>query len=121
MPDVFIQEVIEPENIRNLKTIYDGKTLKIENTNLNLTTIFENYEYMGDNDLDLSCFIKDYKLDEQANWKEKNNQIIMTTKKEKEKILWIDKTTGKPIKLEIIEKNQKNKVYILYNEVSINN
>ena len=120
-PDTEIQEVLEPSNIVGVRLTRNGEQLKIENTNLNLTSIFENYEYMGDNDLDLSCFIKDYKSDEQANWREENNQIIMTTKKEKEKSLWIDKSTGNPIKLEIKEKNEKTKVYILYNEVSINN
>lgn len=119
-PDVEIQEVLEPSNIAGVKITRSGNQLKIENTNLNLSTIFENYEYMADNNLDLSCFVKDYKSDEQSNWREENNQIIMTTKKE-EKSLWIDKTTAKPIKLEIKGKNEKTKVYILYNEVSINN
>jgi len=119
-PDMEIQELIEPSNIAGVKLTRNGNQLKIENSKLNLSSIFENYDYMGDNDLDLSCFIKDYKSDEQASWREENNQIIMTTKKEKEKNLWIDKTTGNPIKLEIKEKNEKTKVYILYNEVSIN-
>ena len=120
-PDTEIQEILEPSNIAGVKFIRNGQQLKIENTNLNLSSIFENYEYMGNNNLDLSCFIKNYNSDEDANWEEEKDIIIMTTKKEEEKSLWVDKTTGKPIKLEIKGKNEKTKVYILYNEVSINN
>ena len=76
---------------------------------------------MSDNILDLSHFIKDYKSDEKANWKEENNQIIMITKKEKEeKTLKIDRSTGKPISLEIKWTNKNHRVYILYKEVNIN-
>ena len=34
--------------------------------------------------------------------------------------LYINKTTLKPEKIEIINKNNGNKVYILYNEIEIN-
>lgn len=120
-PDLSSQEVIEPSNIAGVRMIKNGNQLKIENTNLSLNTIFENYEYVSDNVLDLSCFIQDYKEDEKANWKEENNQIIMMTKKDKqEKRLWIDRTTGKPTKLEVKCDNKNSKVYILYNEVNIN-
>jgi outer membrane lipoprotein-sorting protein len=45
----------------------------------------------------------------------------MKTKKDKEeKVLWIDRTTGNPTKLEIKWTNKKNTVYISYNEVSLN-
>lgn len=120
-PDMSTQEVLEPNNIAGVKIIKKGNQLTIENTNLGLSSIFENYEYISDNILDLSCFIKDYQADEKANWKEENNQIIMMTKQEKEeKKLWIDKNTGKPTKLEIKGMNKNNTVYILYNEVNIN-
>lgn len=120
-PDLSSQEVIEPNHIAGVKIIKNGNQLKIENTHLSLSTIFENYEYVSDNILDLSCFIQDYQSDEKANWKEENNQIVMMTKKEKqEKRLWIDKTTGKPTKLEVKWTNKNSKVYILYNEVNIN-
>ncbi len=120
-PDLSSQEVIEPSNIAGVKIIKNGNQLKVENTNLSLSTIFENYEYVSDNILDLSCFIQDYQSDERANWKEENNQIVMMTKKDKEeKRLWIDRTTGMPTKLEVKWTNKNNKVYILYKEVNIN-
>ncbi len=120
-PDMSMQEIIEPSNIAGVKMIRNGNQLTIENTNLSLNSIFENYQYVSDNILDLSCFIKDYQADEKANWKEENNQIKMMTQKDKEeKVLWIDRKTGKPTKLEIKWTNKNNTVYILYNEVNMN-
>ena len=121
LPDMSTQEIIEPSNIAGVKMIRNGNQLTIENTNLSLNSIFENYQYVSDNILDLSCFIKDYQADEKANWKEENNQIKMITQKDKEeKVLWIDRTTSKPTKLEIKWTNKNNTVYILYNEVNMN-
>lgn len=57
---------------------------------------------------------------------EENNMLIMEVKLEHEnpyisyKKLFIDKTTGKITKLIVQDKNQKNLVYILYNEIKIN-
>lgn len=118
---IMIQEVLEPSNIAGVRIVKNGNQLTIENTNLGLNTIFENYEYMSDNILDLSCFIESYKLDAQASWKEENNQIMMFTKKdEQEKTLWVDRITGNPIKLEVKWTNKNTSVYILYNEVDLN-
>lgn len=120
-PDISSQEVIEPSNIAGVKITKNGNQLKLENTNLSLSSIFENYQYVSDNVLDLNYFIENYKADEKASWKEENEQIIMTTKKDKEeKTLSIERSTGKPIKLEVKWTNKNNSVYILYNEVNIN-
>ena len=119
------QEIIEPTNIAGVKIIKQGANLKLENTNLNLTSMFENYEYISDNSLDLSSFIKEYKNDEKAEFSEKDNKIIMTTsinenRKSKTKILYINKENGMPSKLEIQDANKKIAIYILYNEVKVN-
>lgn len=116
-----VQEVLEPSNIAGVKIIKEGNKLTLENSKLSLNSFFENYEYVSDNRLDLSCFIKQYKENEKSNWKEEDNQIKMiTNKNQEEKCLWIDKTTGKPIKMEIKDTNKNTKVYIVYNEVNIN-
>ena len=47
-PDVATQEVLEPSNISGIKIIKKGNDLKLENTSLNLSNIFENYEYLAD-------------------------------------------------------------------------
>ena len=119
-PDISIQEVIEPENIKGFKITKKANQLKIENTNLSLSSIFENYDYLSDNVLDLNSFIDNYKIDEKANWKEENGKIIMICHSNQiEKKLSIDNTTAKPIKLEIKDTNKNTSVYILYHEVTI--
>ncbi len=121
-----IQEVIEPSNIAGIKIINDGTNLKIENSNLNLNTIIENYTYLGNNCLDLSTFIENYKVNNKSNYEENENEIIMKTIVEsdniyvKEEILYIDRSTMKPTKMEIKDDKQKTRIYILYNEVEIN-
>lgn len=100
-----IQEVIEPSNIAGVKIINDGKNLKIENSNLNLNEIIENYTNLENNNLDLSMFIDEYKNSNQSNYEEKDDKIIMKVKNDKENIyvkektLYIDKKTYKPVKL----------------------
>ena len=106
--------------------INDGKNLKIENSNLNLNEIIENYTNLENNNLDLSMFIDEYKNSNESNYEEKDDEIIMKVKNDKEniyvkeKILYINKKTYKPVKLEIKDNKQKERIYILYNEVEIN-
>lgn len=120
-PDIMTQEVIEPSNIAGVKIIRQGNELKIENTNLNLSSVFNNYEYISENALDLNCFINNYKQSEKSEYKEENNQIKMKTKISNiEKVLYIDRSTVLPIKMEIKDDSKKTEVYILYNEVKIN-
>ena len=84
--------------------------------------MFENYQYISDNSLDLCSFIKDYKKGEKSEWKEKDGKIIMETNREsKQKILYIDAKSGNPEKMEIKDNNKNIAVYILYKEVSVNN
>ncbi len=72
----------------------------------------------------MSDFIKTYKEDENSKIKEQENEVIMETHQDKQKqtkkMLYIDKKTAKPTKLEVIDKNQKTLVYILYKEIKIN-
>ena len=118
------QEVLEPSNIKGVKIIKTNGELKLENTNLNLVSIFENYEYLSENYLDLDSFISDYKENENSKYREEQEEIIMeTSSKENLKIkksLYINKKTGMPTKLEIEDTNKKTAVYILYSEVNVN-
>ena len=106
-PNISTQEVIEPSNIAGIKITNDGTNLKLENSNLNLSTVFENYNYLGDNCLDLSSFIENYKQNQESSFLEEEKQIIMKTKSgnenryTKSKTLYIDKQSCKPTKLEI--------------------
>ena len=113
------QEVLEPSNIKGTTITKENDKLIIENTQLNLSSIIDNYSYISDNNLDLSSFIADYKEDKKAYFEEKD-EIILHTNLNMKKILYIDRKTGLPTKMEIIDTNKNNKVYILYNEVEIN-
>lgn len=129
-PNMEKQIVVEPSNISGLETTYDGNKLTIYNSKFNLNTIYENYEYLTDNFLWINSFIEDYK-NAKANGQntklyEQNNQIIMEVALASNnpyvasKRLIIDRTTGTIQKLIVQDKNQKNLVYILYNEITIN-
>lgn len=113
------QEVLEPSNIKGTTITRENDKLIIENTQLNLSSIIDNYSYISDNNLDLSSFVADYKEDKKAYFEEKD-EIILHTNLNIKKSLYIDRETGLPIKMEIIDANKSNKVYILYNEVEIN-
>lgn len=121
-----IQEVVEPQNIQGVKIINEKNNLKIENTNLSLTKIIENYQDIANNQLDLSTFITDYKNNNNSKFTEKENKIIMETTSQNEsqygkyETLYISKENGKPEKMEIKDTNQNVIIYIIYNEININ-
>lgn len=118
------QEVLEPSNIKGVKIIKTEGNLKLENSKLNLTSIYENYDCLSENNLDLDCFVNDYKASNNSKYREENEKIIMETNSNNNlkinKILYINIKTGKPEKLEIVDANKKNTVYILYKEVDVN-
>ena len=124
-PNISSQEVIEPSNIAGVKIENDGTNLKIENSSLNINKILENYSYLGNNCLDLSTFISDYKENNESSFEEKDTEIIMNTISNTENIythektLHIDKNTAKPTQMEIKDNKQNTTIYILYNEVKI--
>lgn len=119
------QEILEPSNIAGIKIIREENKLTLQNSKLNLINILENYQYITDNCIDLTTFIKDYKNDQTSKMKEENETIILETtsqsqnKYTKYKVLKIDKKTGNPLQMEIKADNQKTTIYILYNEVKI--
>ena len=121
-----VQEVIEPTNIAGVKIIKENENLKIENTNLNLSQIFENYKGLEENTLDLISFIQNYNDYEKSSFEENDAEIIMKTKNDnsnkyiENKILYIDKQTRKPTKLIIQDNNQNTKIFIQYNEIELN-
>ena len=119
------QEVLEPSNIQGVKIIRKNDKLKIENTQLSLTKIIENYQEITQNNLDLANFIENYKNNSNSKFKEEENQIVMeTTAKtgnnyQKYEKLYVSKKDGKPIKMEIKDTNQNTIIYIKYNEIDI--
>ena len=121
-----IQEIIEPENIAGVKIIKKDNNLKIENSQLDLKKIYENYLGLEDNSLDLICFINEYKDNPKSEFEEKNGEIIMKTKANKNnlylknKTLYINKEKIRPTKLIIQDNNQNSTIIIEYNEIELN-
>ena len=119
-----VQEVIEPENIAGVKITKKDDNLKIENSGLDLQTIFENYKGLEDNSLDLSCFIKEYKDNSNSNYEEKNEEIIMKVntknKYTQNKTLYINKEKKIPTKLLIQDNNKNTTIVIEYIEIELN-
>ena len=124
------QTVLEPSNIEGMEIIYKNNTLKLNNTRLNLSSVYENYNFAVDNYMWLDSFIQDYKNGKESNnttLKEENDIVTMKVNLQNQnnkyicnKTLYIDKKAGKPTKLVIQDINKKNLVYILYNEITLN-
>ena len=119
------QVVVEPSNIEGLTILYENGKLTVNNTKLNLQTVYDNYEEITQNNLWLNSFIEEYKNNNNRSISEDSNYVIMTVNTannyEKVETLYINKNTGNPEKMIVQDKNQKNMVYILYNEIRINN
>ena len=116
------QEILEPENIKGIKITKTESEIKVENTNLNMTKIYNNYPYMADNCMDLNTFIENYKKNGKQEYEEKDSEIILEVEFEenpytKYRTLYISKETGKPTKMEIKDNSKKTLIYILYKEV----
>lgn len=126
-PNIFKQEILEPENIKGLTTTFDGENLIIENKALSLRKIYEKYNCIQGNLLSLICFVEEYKEADKKEETEKEEEKVIkielknsTNKYEKYKILYINKETNLPTKMEILDINQNRTVYILYKEIKIN-
>ena len=127
-PNKSKQIVLEPSNIAGLEIEADGQKLSINNTRFNLSKIYDNYEYVVENFLNLESFIEDYKsCKETGKTKlyEEDDEFVLEVEQNSNKYvfnkkLYISKATGKPTKLLINDINEKTVVYILYNEISIN-
>lgn len=119
-------EILEPENLLGICFEYNGNDLKIENSKLNLNKIYENYPYIGENTITLLDFVNDYSESGDSKFMEKDEDVILETKVKNGnkyiayKKLYVNKSNGKPIRMEIEDITQKKVIYILYNEIKIN-
>ena len=120
------QEVLEPNNIAGIRITNKDGVLKVENSNLNLSSIFENYKELGKNDLDLNVFIEDCKLSNNIKSEEVNGEVVIQVKTNKEnqyignKKLYINKERLIPTKLIIEDNNHNSTINIEYNEIELN-
>ena len=104
------QIIEEPSNIKGLTITQEENNLKIENTKLNLTSIYENYTYVAENHLFLNYFVEDYKNAQNSNAKEENDFIVLETdcrnqenKYNIRKKLYLQKNTGNEVKFEFLD------------------
>ena len=124
-PNILEQDVLEPVNIKGLKTIFDGTNLTIKNEGLNVKTVYENFEYIKGNSLSLISFIEEYKENPNIETIETEEERIIEIKLKEEnkykmyKKIYIDKKTKLPTKMEILDINKNISVYILYKEIKI--
>ena len=77
--------------------------------------VFEKYEEITVNDLDLNSFIIQFNKDEDRIIKQEDDEIILETEN---KTLYISQKTGLPTKMEVKDANKNTRVYILYNETN---
>ena len=122
VPNYSKQIVKEPNNLENVEIIYNGNNLEIRNTNLGLSKIYENYKYLNENLLWLNFYIENYK--QKYDLEENDEAIILKTNIEKNNYktnLYISKKTSLPTKVEILDNNNQNKIYIEYKEIKLNN
>ena len=122
-PNIIKQIIESPQNLNNLTMTYDGKNMKVENTNLSLSKIYQDYKYISENTLWLSTFIDNY--NDKSKIYEKEGKVIIESNVaynfyNVKEVLYIDKKTGKPIELKIFDNSNNNRIYIKYNEIKIN-
>ena len=122
-PKLAKQIVKEPLSLENLTFIYDGQNIKVENTRIGLSKIYENYKYVNENALWLSFFVENYNASSKVS--ETGHEIIIENNKQYseynvKQILHIDKKQKIPKKMEIYDNNKKIRIYIKYNEIILN-
>ncbi|MBR2703973.1 MAG: hypothetical protein IKE91_00705 [Clostridia bacterium] len=124
--DKNIQIIEEPETIKGVEIIENEGKVEVKNSNLNLSQIYNEYPYISENILWLNSFINLYKNEKNSSKiYELNDEIIMELNNKNNKYfsnikLFIDRKSGNPKRMIVQDNNQKNKIYILYKEIIIN-
>lgn len=119
------QEVTSKCDIEGIKILYTNNVLKVENSKLNLEKIYDNYEPIMNDYLFLSSFSNDYLESNDKSIDEKKDEIIVKVKIEnsnkyiKYKELYVDKKTGKPIKMIIKDSDKLVRVCIEYTNMNV--
>ncbi len=119
------QTTLEPKELENMEISYENGMLIVKNNNLELSKIYRDYPYITENQLFLTDFLEEYKTTQNKKIYEKENKIILEINEKDNKYvgskkMYIKKENLKPEKEEIMDINQKSKVYILYDEIELN-
>lgn len=123
--DYSMQEIISPENLKNMIIELEKNKLKILNSNLNMEKIYENYDYVLNNSLFLNSFTNDY-FNNNSQIYEENGKIVVEVKLSnnpntyiKYKYLYLDAKSYVPEKLVIKDITQNPYISIIYNDIKI--
>lgn len=114
------QEIKNECDIKGLKILYTEDALKVENSKLKLEKIYQDFEPIMNDYLFLSSFSNDYLKNEDKSIEEEDGEIIIKVKIEnsnkyiKYKELYVNKETGKPIKMVIKDSDKQVVVCIEY-------
>ena len=109
-------EVLSKGKINGLKIEMKDRNLKIQNTELKLDKIYENYEPLTNNTLFLNTFIKKFKESNSTTYMKENNIVFEVPNFGK---LYVDMQTSKPIKLEIKDNTTQTNICINYISIEI--
>lgn len=119
------QEMMSPENLKNMIIELEKNKLKVLNSNLNMEKIYENYDYVLNNSLFLNTFANDY-FNNDSEIYEKDGKIIVEIKLSnnpntyiKYKYLYLDAKSYVPEKLEIKDITKNPYISIIYNDIKI--
>lgn len=109
-------EVLSKGKINGLKIEMKDKNLRVQNTELKLDKIYENYEPLTNNTLFLNTFIEKFKESNSTTYMKENNIVFEVPTLGK---LYVDMKTSKPIKLEIKDNTKKTNICINYISIEI--
>ncbi len=116
-PDYYKLEVVEPQNLKGKIMEYKGDKIIISNPDIELPNTEDNrqYAFIGD-------FIKNYIQNEEVNIKLSNNSLILETtipgdnEYFNKQILYVNKDTKDPEKMEILNAKGKTSFTVKYKE-----
>lgn len=123
--DKSIQIIKEPKEIENLTIEKENNQVRIKNTNLKLEKIYTDYSEYLSNLLCLDSIVKQIK-NENIKVKEEGNTVVLQLENYEKNTygkyieIYFNKETKKIEKIEIKDKNQKNRICILYTDIEIN-
>ncbi len=111
------QKILEPKEIEGITIENINGEVIMENAKLELRVSFEELTNFKENIIDLSTFIHEYTNSNVMNFIESEEEIILINQDNK---LYISKTTGLPVRLEIYDTNKNLITDILYDKVEFN-
>ena len=119
------QEILNPDNIKDLTIELEENKLKILNSKLNMEKIYENYECTLNNSLFLNTFSSEF-FNNSSKIYEEDEKIVIEIKLPnnsntyiKYKYLYLDAKSYEPQKLVIKDITQNPYISIIYKDIEI--